>query len=828
MSSPLATFRKNREFWMAALVLLAILAFVVAPAIETASQAFRGGGSDNTVFVRWDGGRLTRSEVEIAMQKRNQLLIFLRALAKKVIENGGEPAVPGFSRLPSGEISNLGVDETVNAERVCLSRILSTQANRMGIEFDDEAADEFLKSFCNQKITDEEFYEILRSSTSGLSLYDIRELIKQELAFLVADNLAGGSMATQPPGKTWGDFLKLNQTAKVEAYPVYVNEFVSKVQGLPSEAEVQEIFEQGKNLLPNQYSELPGLMRPAMANAEYIESRFQDWIEREKAKLTEEEIRAEYDRMVTLGLLQVAVTEDPPADSDSGDQAESETSPDSSSNGSVPENPEAEVNASAEPASEAATPDNSGAAPDDSADTLSQEPAATETPSSEPANPEPADSTPADSTPAESEQSDLETPNVELSSSDRSGSDILMHDSVGGELTRNPFQKRLVTRLVTHLQEEESAQIQEEESAQTDDEIANADEASSEPAGEELAQEDTAQPSGDAESPVDANAEPEQPEMRTKSFEEARDEVATDLAKIRARPIATEVLTRLQQMMREYHLAFRQYQAYISAGKEDAEAPVRPDLKKFAEQNGLVHGETGLSDSTRLSATSLGMSGVFMDGRRIGFASEVLTAPQIELFFPLMSGLAAGDASDFREYYFWKVDSRPAAVPQLNEVRDEVINAWRQQQARSLAEEAARNLGSKVGTGDDPWSEALNETLRPLVVTTDSFPWLSRMGMGMGVSTTYIPQLDGVGEDFMRQVFSTELGGVGVAPNQAKSVYYVFRVVDKLPTVSDLEARFEADQFKQGPLAVAQMEQSMAGNIWLDRVFNDLNVKFEN
>ena len=320
---------------MAGLVLLAILAFVVAPAIQTATEAFRQGGAESTVYVRWDGGRMTVAEVETAMMKRQQLLNFLAALSKKVIEEGGEPEVPGFSRWPNGEIRSLGIDDDVTAERVCLTRIIQTKAAQMGVEFDDRAADDFLKSFCNGRITDDEFNDILRSSTSGLTIFDVRELLKQELTSTITQGLASGGLGALPPGKTWQDFLKLNQTVRIEAYPVDVNSYVDKVTSRPSEFEIQALYDEGKQRFDDPNSPDPGFLRLEQANIEYVESRFQDWTDREKEKLTEEEIRAEYDRLVELGQLRVPVApesgDEPPTDqplqSDDSGQADQADSP---------------------------------------------------------------------------------------------------------------------------------------------------------------------------------------------------------------------------------------------------------------------------------------------------------------------------------------------------------------------------------------------------------------------------------------------------------------------------------------------------------------------
>jgi hypothetical protein len=819
MSSPFATFRKNRQAWMAALVLLAILAFVVAPAIETATQSFRGGGEETTLFVQWDGGRMTRGEVEQAMAKRNQLLGFLRALSKRVVENGGEPAVPGFSRWQTGEIRSLGIDEDVSAQRICLGRIIATKANRMGIEFDDASVDEFLKSFCDGRISDEEFYELLGTSTGGLTMFDVRELLKQELAVMVAQNLAGGGSATRSPGKTWQDFLKLKQSAKVEAFPVFVSESLGNVSGNPSEEEIQEIYEEGKNLQPNPNSETAGFMQPDMANIEYIESKFQAWIDREKEKLTEEEIRAEYDRLVTLGQLKVPAA-DPPSSTES-DGVEPATDEPSTEEPGQSEPGQSEPGQSEPGQSEPGQSEPAEGEPgqDEPTGEPAREPS--EEPSGEPAA-EPAGDPLGE--PTEEPAGDPSgEPNAGLSSDQPSRADF--GDTPSGD---NP------SRLVAFVQEEgtagetvspESTEPASQEpsdstpdptdsgdAAQVDSEVTDSVVTDSEVTDSQISE---SQPDSDQAAA---------PAMRTQTFEEARDEVAFQLARSKAVPLADEALTEIMKKMREYFLSYRQYQAYRNAGMDNAELPVRPDLKKMADQHQLTHSETGMVDSSRLATTNFGRSSVFAENQRMGFVADIATSPQIELFAPLQSGFAGPEPTEFYQYLFWKVDARPSVVPELNEVRDEVVDAWKRIQARKLAEEKAEQLRAKVGQGDDPWETALSDTLRTLVVTTDPFTWYS--SMGMRVTPTVVPKLDGVGQEFMKRIFSADVGDVLVAPNQAKSVYYVTRVIEKSPDIDELRARFDEDQFKQGPAALADMELSSEANLWLSRLFSDLNVEF--
>jgi hypothetical protein len=772
---------------MAALTLLALISFVVLPAIDTARQALQSGSAQNVEFVSWDGGRMNQAEVEQGMAKRRQLLNLLTALSQKVVEKGGEPAVPGFSRLPNGQVSSLGIDQEVSAERVCLNRILMTKAKQMGIEFDDQAADEYLKSFMDQRITDKEFKDTLATHSTGLTVFDVRELLKQELTVSVAESLASGGQGAVSPGKTWQDFLKLTQTAKVEAYPIYVDSYSDKVTDKPTDAEIQTIYDEGKQNVAHPSSPNPGFMRLEQANLEYVESRFQDWIDREKQKLTEEEIRAEYDRLVGLGQLKVPVSPEAPAEADATAVAPEGAAPDGTT-------PAAETPASPE-----------------SGDTTA--PAETAAPAAD----TPAEQAPQTSGENPVEQSPAVEPPVETPPADAPAAPATDSQS---SLNQMPDEAESRVRLVAFAQEPSPSP-----------ETPITQSASEAPADTEspAATTSATQDSDVAVAVPTATDKPAEPPMRTKTFEEAREEVALQLARAKAIPISDGVLTQLAQMMKDYYLKYRQYQAYQNAGdslKDKVTLPVRPDLKKFAADNQLKYGETGLVDRLRLAGERLGNSNLFMDGRSVGNVASIVTSQQIDVFSPLQSGFFATEASEFYQYSFWKTDARLAYAPDLSEVREEVGSAWVRIRARELAEAAAFELSKKIGSGEDPWKAVGDEAARALVTSTEPFTWLTRMGNGI-VPTT-VASLDQVGNEFMQKVFATEVGKIDVAPNNAKSVYYVFRVMEKSPDTAELQNRFQADPTKQGPTSIANMEQSDAGRIWISQVIKDLNVKFSN
>ncbi len=324
--------------------------------------------------------------------------------------------------------------------------------------------------------------------------------------------------------------------------------------------------------------------------------------------------------------------------------------------------------------------------------------------------------------------------------------------------------------------------------------------------------------------------------MRTKTFEEARDEIAEELARTRMIPKLDEVLTNvLVNEMTPYYGAYRQFRAFRESGVESGEGselPKRPDLKKYAEEHNLDYGQTELVDGVQIAKTPFGLSQIPNNDSGItGMVANVAMGPQIEMFKPFESGHLDQAASIqtgktvFLQFIFWKVAERAAYIPELKEVRDEVIDAWKRIQARELADAAAKQLAQKLKGGDDAWQAALSTSEQALVVETEPFTWMSRLGQQADI--TPVPRLDTVGAEFMEQVFATPVGQAAVAPNANKSVMYVFRVTEMSPSDDELRERFNADPLKSGPINISRFESQKMLASWYENLEKELGVEWQ-
>ena len=185
-------------------------------------------------------------------------------------------------------------------------------------------------------------------------------------------------------------------------------------------------------------------------------------------------------------------------------------------------------------------------------------------------------------------------------------------------------------------------------------------------------------------------------------FEEVRPYLATSLGEERAQ---AEIVNRFAKIKDEvlipfadsYHDALDEInEAKKSGEKTTAVLPKPEDLKSLAAAEGLSHEITPLltrelaENYGQISTAEVGLTRL-SGGRK--FAAEMFD-PKTSLYEPV----ELTDALN-RHYLARKIEDLPPRVPPLDEIRPEVVLAWKMEQARPLAEKAAQEFAATIKQG---------------------------------------------------------------------------------------------------------------------------------
>jgi hypothetical protein len=264
-------------------------------------------------------------------------------------------------------------------------------------------------------------------------------------------------------------------------------------------------------------------------------------------------------------------------------------------------------------------------------------------------------------------------------------------------------------------------------------------------------------------------------------FSEVRSTLAFALAEEKAQ---AEIADRFDKIREEVMIPFAD--AYLAAADELAEAkkqgetasvalPEPKNLKEIAAKAGMTHEITPLltreqaEEYGQVSGAEVGLSRL-SGGKR--FAAEL---------FDTKSGLyepvELTDPQGTR-FLVRKLADQPSRIPPLNEVRPQVVQAWKLEQARSLAEKAAREFAKTVesngGVIKDDQVKDRSVILTELVTRLQPGAPLPGQFFASGPPTeTEIRQIPNAGEALRNALFDLTPKSVAVAPNQPKTIYYV-------------------------------------------------------
>ena len=282
-----------------------------------------------------------------------------------------------------------------------------------------------------------------------------------------------------------------------------------------------------------------------------------------------------------------------------------------------------------------------------------------------------------------------------------------------------------------------------------------------------------------------------QPELTppvVQPFAEVRPYLGTSLAEERARD---ELDGKFERIKNEVMIPFTdKYHNQVDAiaeakktGETVSEAlPVATNLKDLATKEGLDHEITPLLTEEKaalygaISGAEIGMTPQ-TGGKK--FAEEMFD-PKSTLFEPV-------EFTDFtgRRFLVRKLKDEAPRTPALDEIRSDVVLAWKTQQARPLAEKAAQALADSLKK--DP-SKLVGEvidgkpviTTQPVVKLQPGLPLPGQFFQNGPPSPSDIPEIPLAGEELRDAYFDVRPGQVVVAHDQPESRFYVMSLNSRL------------------------------------------------
>lgn len=801
MASPFSIFRKNQRVWMAGLVFVSVVAFVISPAIQSISDGARNAGSDGDMVVAsWNGGSIRSKQMYREANELGLANQFLAKLSSQVIAKGGRPNVPNFNE----RAGQFGIATAQDLGHIIARKLFMTEAARRGIVFNNESVKKFLKEFCNGKLDGATVEKTFADATQRkLTWIDFNRLMCEELAFQQVDRIAQSGLqfedvresrtvnvtSLSTPSKNWQDYLRFNQAAKIQAFPVLAKDFEASVKGKPSEREIQDLYNEGRDITRNlqTLATQPAFKVPKTAAFEYLVIDEESIIKEQMALVPEEALRAEYERRVAEKKFQVPVT--PEATTPAVPSAPTEPAP-------------ADAAAPTEPAP---------ASPTEPAPT---EPAPTTTPET-PAFPS---DKPAETPPAPPAGDAPKTSRVKVESSSRiqlvsfqEGTPPVADSPAPTQETpptlENPGQEP-VTPTAEPTITPESAPVG---TPAPETPAAGSIELSDAPT--------TPAVTGDA--PVQAETP-----MRTMTFEEVRDQIAREQTLEIARKIVEERIGMVMTPMSIYQSEFSNYRQMLQQKERGATEPKRPDLREIGAPLGFEVGSTGMLDADSAATSPLGSAFIFVaGGQNIARLGQLIEGSQgiAEIFAP---NVAIGMAS--QRYVFWKTEETQPVPPTLESVRDQVVEVWTKQQAFKLAETRARELATKVGSSSLADSLVTAEE-KALVEEPGAFTWFNPMFARMQnrIIPSSVERLQPVDNTFMEAVFACQPGETTVAPDVNKTIYYVIKVTELTPDVSALFDKFASTPL-EGVAAITTKENQQSIENWYGNLQKQLGFRTNN
>ncbi|MBL9163590.1 MAG: hypothetical protein JNL18_12725 [Planctomycetaceae bacterium] len=753
MASPFRYFRKHTKVFMAVAVVLLMFIWVVGSAMSGGGP----GGNDNpgtASVATWNGGSLDQNQLNALVAHR---LITDEFLKRVFAQGGGRSEYDLPIDIPWRGLL-LGDQQRDAIEQIVIQTDVEADlAKRAGITVSDDLISDYIAKMGLGKLNSAQLEQILASVGNGnprTSEGIVMGTLRKMLAAYFYTRMYADPALVVLPHQRWQDWKQVNDRISLQVAVLPVDKFLPEVPE-PNDDQLKALFNDFKEFDPGRRVDVggrvlpspdPGFAEPQRVRLQYLKGSVADLAEKLMDKVSETDIAYYYEQNKDTDFLKMDV---PASPADAGESAPEST---------APATPSEETPAAESPA-EPADPTSGEAA----------------TPAEAPAVAAPAE-TPA--APAEPANTDAEAAPAAEEATGQGSSDVR---------PASPF------RLVS-FQDAPDAPAPTETPA-TEPETPPASAPASEPAVNAPAPAETtepapvaaaveSEPTGSVTTPA-ASAAADKYEPLDNVRDEIRRELARDMAVKELDRIMGESMAQLQTEFNAYGIAVIEA---TEAGKKTPKPPAKlADLQWLADKNALVYEKMSPLTAPELYDTPV--------GKAIGTATQEMTVAQaafyaLKPFEPFMASELEGDV-----YIVMKTEDIPRRVPDFKEVRDRVAAAWKQREAAKLAEKKAKELATEIQKSNTPFDQFFfADRGFEVIKETALFSWLNyptgRAGFGSLPSLSDIPELKGIGPQFMETVFGlADNETVGVL-NYDQTAAYVVRIARKQWSEDELKKLF--------------------------------------
>jgi hypothetical protein len=782
MASPFTVFRRYQKVLLAVTGILAMIAFVfIGPTCLQSSRSL--GQGQNPAVVSWKFGTIHEGEMFSRMKMRrdlNQFLIQARLLA-------GQPLSENYQRF---DVSEQGV---VNG------MVLSQLGKDLGLIISDDIVNMRLAEWTGNRVRPGDLEQIIaRLTQQRVSSQQIFEALRQEFLAEYAYQLwlAGAGVdpllirddfSLDPPEQRWENFLRLEQSIVAQVMPVPVAEFIDEVAE-PTDAELREFYNRYKNQEPIPGSPEPGFRQPYRAKFEYFKADMESMVASVMPQITDREISEYYEKNKDT-LFRAASL--PDLDEKKNDAAKQDESSDEKKGDSATEKDKEEKADSKENRAADKADDRGGSKGEDST------------------------------------KQDAETNNEKsVEPDDKSGAD----KSKGSATTKTGTRKRESPYHFVSFQNDkgdasaspkkkgESAvpAVDEKKSDDNEAETANKDSA---------AKQDTAKDATDGESTKGEKADATNTEntksepVEYKPLDKVRDDIRRSLARQRVPERVQDKFDKLRGIMTEYGRA-RNNWLIEKSSDPNLPAPRPLNFETLAQDYRVKSFSTELlSRVDAATAKDLDIAKSFdrMPWTSVAFEPGGLYRPSVTM-----------DIQGNR-YLWWKIDEREARLPDFDEIRKEVLEAYKMFHARDKAVAQAREYAKQVKAASKNMKDLFADDKDLPVTQTEPFTWLTSGNVpGMGqLRMSEVKGVEMAGEDFMETAYSLAPGETGVALNAPKTVAYVIQVIETAPSRAVLQKEFMARIQNYNRFRVAGSNELADARRWMDSLYEKYGVHWE-